>query len=727
MSLELEKSVDESFLFDLIKFDTGKQKPKFDSKDPNEKLKASIVQKLCLKFQIDSATVNFDKTFDSIKSKLKHLHRRFQQSKVTGNSKRQFLDSIKISEPVKFLFIFKEFSHLQSYYEAQIFSLNAHNIELKKKVSELKQFELENMQLRGENASLKAAKKNSEGRGPSKSRLLRYVPYSRSQIFRKKKSLCQQFNEIVKSSGLPRSEQLRSVTFCSNGNMLQDFSTDSRQTSCRYMQDSGFNHHLIDILLFWKDRNLISNASFHELSIYLKENAIPIPSFYAIQQRITEIDSAILLSRTPGASVGIQQSFFQSISNHLRNLLSKGKLSETDALKIKLSSDGTKIGKRLHLITFGYHIASTDLLSRSVKLLCVVKCQEKYNELELSFSDLISEIKALSSVVVDDRVFMIEWCFGADLKMINLSYGLDGCNCKYFCIYCYCKSEDRADFSKFWSMVDPAGQPRSVAKCIEHANIKLLTSRKREQNFNCSHVPLFPFVPITNVIPDTLHLFLRISDVLFMKFLGSLKRLDNIDESLSTYDPSVMTNISRFEQFARKLNIEFDFFIDSQSKKLCFTQLPAQQRMKIFEAINLSHFLPNEKNIDLLKFLWSELLQLYHLMNCELNDDEILQFSQRARNWALIFSQKVYLAADVTPYIHILLYHVTEAMKIHGNLGLYTQQPFEFLNHQITQQYFRASNHAHVRAFEQIFRKQARLSFLQTTCIRIKRKYFKHS
>lgn len=729
MSLLIEKSVDEGFLFELMKVDTGKLRPKFDLKDPrkNEELRVSILQKLCQKFDIDSVSVNFDNTFASLGSKFKNLYQRYQRNKGDGSKTKKFFDSIAASEPVKFSFVFKENHHVHSYYESQILSLRAQNTEQKEKISNLRQFQLENVKLKEENASLKAVKKNFSGRGPSKSHLLQYKPYSKSQIYKKKKFLCQKFDDMIKSSGLPQSEQLHSVTFFSNGNKLENFLADGKKVNSQFVHENSLNSQLTDILLFWKDKNLVSNAAFHELSMFLTEKAVPFPKFNKIQKRITELDSSIILSRTPGAFVGIQQTFSQSISNHVRNLLAMGKLSGINDLQIKLSSDGTRVGKRMHLITFGYHLASSDLICRAVKLLCVVKCPETYDALKISFSEIIAEIKSLSFICIDERVFPIHFFFGADLKMVNIAYGLNSCNCTYFCIFCYCRAEDRADFSKFWSMLDPKGHPRSIAKCIQHANLKAASSRTKVQNFNCSHAPMFPFVPISNVIPDTLHLFLRISDILFLKFLGSLKRLDNIGESVGTYDAAAMTNIARFEHFARNLNIEFNFFCDKESKKLCFTQLPAQQRLKIFESINLSDFLPNEKKIDSMKFLWSELIALYRMMNLELNENQIEEFSHRARRWAIVFSKEVYMAADVTPYIHILVYHMAEAMKIHGNLGLLSQQTFELLNHQVTQQYFRGSNHAHVEAFAQVFRKQSRMTRLQATCARVKRKYCKSS
>lgn len=116
----------------------------------------------------------------------------------------------------------------------------------------------------------------------------------------------------------------------------------------------------------------------------------------------------------------------------------------------------------MHAINFGYHIASEDLESRKVKILAIIKCPEKYSALKESLSSLIDELKTLTFFNVAQRNFTIDWCFGGDLKIDNIFYGIDSCNCNFFCVWCLCKASERADFSKFWSMLDTKGQPRTV-------------------------------------------------------------------------------------------------------------------------------------------------------------------------------------------------------------------------------------------------------------------------
>jgi hypothetical protein len=610
---------------------------------------------------------------------------------------------------------------LQDHLEEQVKSLNSQNAQLRQKVSDLRIFQLENMKLKEENASLKALKKNPKGRGPTISRLMQYIPYSRDQLENKKKFLTEKFADLAKSSGLPPSDQLYSVSFLSRSGRIEEFFVQGLKMS-KIKQNNFMNAQLLEMIIYWKDSNLVSNDSFHELSMLLRANGLIFPTFNELQKSISMIDENLNLFRTPGDFIGIQQSFLESFSNHLESFLNIGKFGNTDLLRVKFSSDGTRIGKRIHICAFAYCIVCDDPICRSVKLLAIVKCPERYECLKVVFENIFDELKSFKSLNVQGKTFSLEFTFGADLKIDNILYGLDSSKGKFFCLFCYCTSDERPDFSLFWSTVDPKGHPRTVQECSRNCLIKK-SSKKIVQNFNCSHPPLMPFIPICNVVPDVMHLFLRITDVLLEKFVSHLLKMDNVSLSASSYDQNAMQHLAAFERFARSLNFDFDFFFDKSSHKLCFTSLPVEQRLKIFTKIDLEIFLPNFEKVKQLKFLWSEFVSLYKMMNRKLNESEILEFSDRAKRWAVIFSSDVYLSRDVTPYVHILVYHIADAMRLHGDLSLYSQQQFEFLNNTLTQQFFRATNHRNVMAFEQIFAKQARMTYLQSTCKRIKRKY----
>ena len=62
------------------------------------------------------------------------------------------------------------------------------------------------------------------------------------------------------------------------------------------------------------------------------------------------------------------------------------------------------------------------------------------------------------------------------------------------------------------------------ARTIEE-NEQLSKEPRSKEQFNISRAPLFPTIPLTNVI-DNLHLFLRVFDVLIHLLVDELKRQD---------------------------------------------------------------------------------------------------------------------------------------------------------------------------------------------------------
>ena len=72
-----------------------------------------------------------------------------------------------------------------------------------------------------------------------------------------------------------------------------------------------------------------------------------------------------------------------------------------------------------------------------------------------------------------------------------------------------------------WSMSDETS--RTVEKIADWADRK---------QYSCKHKPLFMFIPLDHVIVDTLHLVLRIADVLIARLIQDLKLLDHVKEKI---------------------------------------------------------------------------------------------------------------------------------------------------------------------------------------------------
>ena len=114
-------------------------------------------------------------------------------------------------------------------------------------------------------------------------------------------------------------------------------------------------------------------------------------------------------------------------------------------------------------------------------------------------------------------------CFilGGDWKFLAIVCGIGPANHEFACMWCKCPWSERWNPNKHWSFSDVAKSAQTLREIKE-------LSRLSEKKYNCQRAPLFDFIPLDHVIIDTLHLFLRISDVLIELLIKELRTQDAI-------------------------------------------------------------------------------------------------------------------------------------------------------------------------------------------------------
>ncbi|KAJ8018714.1 hypothetical protein HOLleu_43149 [Holothuria leucospilota] len=68
--------------------------------------------------------------------------------------------------------------------------------------------------------------------------------------------------------------------------------------------------------------------------------------------------------------------------------------------------------------------------------------------------------------------------------------------------------------------------------------------------------------------------------------------------------------------------------------------------------------------------------------------------------------------------MHVLINHVPDALRLHGNIAHFSQQGLEKLNDNVTAWFFRSSSHIKTEAFRQVMQKQNRIHHLAISCQR---------
>ena len=167
--------------------------------------------------------------------------------------------------------------------------------------------------------------------------------------------------------------------------------------------------------------------------------------------------------------------------------------------------------------------ANSELGNYSVAIL---KIEEKYEQLAAGLQDIINDAKNCNAIQIDGKVYNIEFYLDGDLKFLAIVCGVETANSEYACVWCKCPKGKWDDMSMGWSLTDV----RKGARTIEEITEKSTLSKQNKERYNCSHIPLFPFIPIKRVIIDTLHLFLCISDSLTDLSIRDLKMQDDLNK-----------------------------------------------------------------------------------------------------------------------------------------------------------------------------------------------------
>ena len=137
----------------------------------------------------------------------------------------------------------------------------------------------------------------------------------------------------------------------------------------------------ISLMLYVKDKFHISDLAWRELS----QLANDVPSLYSLKSRIDFLNKKWNILPSPGPATGVQMKLSDSLHDQLRRLHETG-VDLNDIIKIKVSGDGTRIGKRLQLLNVTYTIINEEKIAMPEKgnyVVAVIKaprCSEKSSD-----------------------------------------------------------------------------------------------------------------------------------------------------------------------------------------------------------------------------------------------------------------------------------------------------------------------------------------------------------
>ena len=157
-------------------------------------------------------------------------------------------------------------------------------------------------------------------------------------------------------------------------------------------------------------------------------------------------------------------------------------------VRVKLSGDGTIIGKQLHVVVFTFTLLDDNQATSASgnHILAVFKEPESYHYLKSALENIVQEVGDHKKTVKPFR-FCTTW------KFLAVVTGIDAASSDYACIWCKCKKDKRFDVTRQWSLTDTECGARSIEE-----NEELAGHPRTCKTFNVSHAPLFANIHLSD-------------------------------------------------------------------------------------------------------------------------------------------------------------------------------------------------------------------------------------
>lgn len=149
---------------------------------------------------------------------------------------------------------------------------------------------------------------------------------------------------------------------------------------------------MLNMMLFVKDKFNISGEAYHRMA----QDCKAMPRHYRLKERKVELNRQWNFKPNPNGTCGLQQSLEERLNiwvQHLHKTALRDAPFRTEkVLKVKLSGDGTNIGKHLHVINVTFTLLDEGARAFSVDgnhALAIIKEPEDYASLQNSLQDIL--------------------------------------------------------------------------------------------------------------------------------------------------------------------------------------------------------------------------------------------------------------------------------------------------------------------------------------------------
>ena len=443
----------------------------------------------------------------------------------------------------------------------------------------------------------------------------------------------------------------------------------------------------IEQVLFLLDKFCVGDSFYHELTM----TVTGLPKSYLVKQRRDQLNDICHIDPTPGIAEGAQMSFTGLLKARVQDLISRDQ--ETDwkeqPIQVKISGDGARMTRNSSFILLSFSLlqAGDDVMSSSGNhTIAVVKGSESYSTLKESFGTVFSDINETikqGHITVDDSKYNVEFFLGGDYKFLLLMMGMKGATSIYACLWCKIAKDLR------WKMdfvLDHYNTP-PLLRTLEEMT-KMSHKKGTQEKYSCEHEPLLK-VELDHVVLDELHLLLRIMDVLINNLVKEAVEWDKKENFNRRKADQKDSHIKKIQSTIRSCGISFDIWEKTNadgkgSGQYDFTSLLGTDKKKLLSELPQKlDACTHRDTCQTLMQIWRDFQELYNIVtNKNPCPDTIDQYFTKAKSWINLFTslrdkRLGYRRADVTPYMHSLVYHIPMFLKTFKSVKLFTGQGVE--------------------------------------------------
>lgn len=448
----------------------------------------------------------------------------------------------------------------------------------------------------------------------------------------------------------------------------KEFKLKLETSGRRYAHLADKEKQNIRDLIYILDRFGISDKTYHELH-KLNDD---MPSISVIKECRQSLSSNTQFHRTPN---GVRVSVTEEIISMIRD--AKGwEANGTKPFEIKFGGDGTKVSRISNFVSFTLtNLCSQEGKSSSLdqRVIAITKLHESYDAIKADMHELFEELNSIIEnpvVTVDGQSVNLAFFMTCDMKMVNLLLGLKAASASQGCPWC---TEHSSKYHILPNNYDEHNKSPMARDILQMKNCAVFKDGMKNQ-------PLVLF-PVHRIVPDLLHLLLRIVDILERNLLDEAYELDHE----ASVKKQAQTNVTKVTSAIKACGLPFEIWKSTdnrQSRDFQWTALTGDQKLKLLSQLPLKlRGLLHQETEETIVQIWTDFYDLFLKLNSDKSLDPDDVFIQ-AKSWIEVFKsvgdkRKGYAHKNVTPYMHCLMAHIPHFLKTCGSIKRYSGQSLE--------------------------------------------------